>query len=311
MALALAVDAKLGWPQAFYVRIGHPVTWLGALIARLDSALNQEKATDGRRVRLGALTVALVVAAAVAPALALMAVLPGGVVGVVLIGVLAWPLLAARSLAQHVAAVAAPLAQQDLAAAREAVSHIVGRDPAGLDAAGTGRAALESLAENASDGVIAPLFWGAVFGLPGVAGYKAVNTLDSMIGHRTPRHSAFGQVAARLDDVVNWVPARLTGALFAVVAERPGRTFRIMMRDARQHRSPNAGWPEAAMAGALDRRLSGPRSYDGRPTEDPWLNPGAADPSAADVARGLHLYRRALWLAGGVLLFAGGVQVAL
>jgi adenosylcobinamide-phosphate synthase len=186
---------------------------------------------------------------------------------------------------------------------------IVGRDPARLDAAGLARAALESLAENASDGVVAPLFWGALLGLPGIAAYKAINTLDSMIGHRSPRHAAFGRVAARLDDAANLVPARLTGLLIALASGRPRAGLRVMARDARHHRSPNAGWPEAAMAGALGVRLSGPRIYAESVADEPLLNAGARDPAPGDVRRGLAVYLRATALAAAALAalaLAGG-----
>ncbi len=179
---------------------------------------------------------------------------------------------------------------------------IVGRDPARLDAQGVARAALESLSENASDGVVAPLFWGTIAGPPWIVAYKAITMMDSMIGHRTARYEDFGKVAARLDDLVNLVPARLTGQMIALASGRPGASLRSMLRDARRHRSPNAGWPEAAMAGALGVRLSGPRIYDGRVAEEPWLNAGAPDPAPADLARGLALYVRAMALCGAGLL---------
>ena len=224
--------------------------------------------------------------------------------GVVLTGILAWPLVAARSLYEHVQAVATPLGEGDETGAREAVSRIVGRNPETLDASAMSRAALESLAENASDGVVAPLFWGALFGLPGIAAYKAINTLDSMIGYRNDRYEDFGKAAAIIDDIANWVPARLTGGLIALVAKARGTAFRTMRRDARSHRSPNAGWPEAAMAGALGVRLSGPRMYDGVATDDPWLNGVAGDPRPEDVRRGLEVFRRAIAVFGGLLLVA-------
>jgi adenosylcobinamide-phosphate synthase len=229
------------------------------------------------------------------------ALLPGGAPGVILTGILAWPLVAARSLHQHVAGVALPLARRDMPAARVAVSRIVGRDPARLDEAGVARAALESLAENASDGVVAPLFWGVLLGLPGIAAYKALNTLDSMIGHRTSRHKAFGWASARLDDVANLAPARLTALLLALVSERRGDALATIRRDARRHRSPNAGWPEAAMAGALDVRLSGPRTYADRVAEEPWVNADAPDPGPEDLQRGLALYRRAMFVLAAAL----------
>ncbi len=232
-------------------------------------------------------------------------ILPGGWSGLILAAVLAWPLVAARSMHDHVDAVARPLTSGDLPAARQAVAMIVGRDPSELDAAGIARAATESLAENTCDGIVAPLFWGVIFGLPGIAAYKAINTLDSMIGHRTPRYEAFGWAAARIDDVANLIPARLTGLLFAIVSIRLRIALATMWRDAGHHRSPNAGWPEAAMAGALGIRLSGPRIYEGHLSEEPWLNGEAPDPTAADLNRALALYRRAmLVLALGLALLA-------
>ena len=221
---------------------------------------------------------------------------------IIITGILAWPFVALRSLHDHVAAVAHPLQSGDIEGARSAVSRIVGRDPASLDEAGIARASIESLAENASDGVIAPVFWGAVFGLSGIVGYKIINTLDSMIGHRSPRHEAFGWAAARIDDLANFIPARLTGFMFAVLSARPGNAMSCMMRDARRHRSINAGWPEAAMAGALSVRLSGPRIYHDRLADEPWLNEGARDPLAADIGRGLKLYRRAMLFTAATLV---------
>jgi adenosylcobinamide-phosphate synthase len=300
MALALAVDAVVGWPERFYRRIGHPVTWMGRLVSAIETRWNRG-APVPRRIG-GACCVLAVTAAAAVPAWAVQAQLPEGAPGLVLGAILAWPFIAVRSLHDHVSAVARPLTSGDLAEARRAVSMIVGRDPARLDDRGIARAALESLSENASDGVVAPLFWGAVAGLPGIVAYKAINTMDSMIGHRNERYEDFGKVAARFDDIVNIVPARLTGLMIVLVSGRPRTSLRVMMRDAHRHRSPNAGWPEAAMAGALGIRLSGPRVYGDRVAEEPWLNAGAADPAPGDLARGLALYVRAMLLCGAGLL---------
>lgn len=309
MFSALLVDAILGWPDRLFARIGHPVTWLGRLVSTLDSRLNTGSAA--RRRLMGVVTLAVVVLAAALPAVLLQRLI-GHLVGwhfggMVLIGIAAWPLVAARSLYDHVAAVAHPLQQGDLPAARRAVANIVGRDVSVLDAGGVARAAMESLAENASDGVVAPLFWGAVLGLPGIAAYKAVNTLDSMIGHRTERHEAFGWASARLDDVLNLIPARLTGLLIALASPVPMRALSIMMRDGHRHRSPNAGYPEAAMAGALGVRLAGPRIYHEVIAQEPWLNGGAADPEPADLGRALRLYATAMAL-GAALLAAIGLM---
>jgi adenosylcobinamide-phosphate synthase len=294
MLAGLLIDAAIGWPDRIHRRIGHPVTWAGALIAALDDWLNLE-GTSERDRRIAGLAAALaVIATAGFAGVILQWLLPDGLVGLILVGACAWPLIAARSLHDHVQAVARPLGASDLACARQAVAQIVGRDPAQLDEAGVARAAIESLAENSSDGVIAPVFWGVLFGLPGIAAYKAINTLDSMIGHRTPRHRAFGWASARIDDLANLIPARLTGLLLAAASDRPRAALDCMWRDARLHRSPNAGWPEAAMAGALGFRLSGPRSYADRVADEPWVNAAAPDPAPADIGRALALYRRAL-----------------
>lgn len=302
MLVALTVDALMGWPAAIYARIGHPVTWIGALIGALDRSLNRASASDLMRRVAGVIAATSVIGASAGLAWLVSTLLPDGWLGLVLTGVLAWPLLAVRSMHDHVAKVAEPLAAGDLDAARHAVSMIVGRDPSELGSPDVARAALESLAENTSDGIIAPLFWGVLVGLPGIAAYKAVNTLDSMIGHRTSRHEAFGWAAARIDDAANLIPARLTGLLFAIVSGRFQPALAAMRRDAHLHRSPNAGWPETAMAGALGVRLSGPRAYGGRMSDEPWLNGAAPDPDHRDIVRGLAIYRRAMTGAAIVLL---------
>lgn len=287
---ALLVDALIGWPPGLYRRISHPVVWIGWLIGALDRRWNR----GGGRIWRGGAAVAAVLVATVLPALLLTHLLLPLRFGPVALGVLAWPLVATRSLHDHVAAVARPLAAGDMAAARQAVAMIVGRD-LDEDPAPIARAALESLAENTSDGITAPVLWAALLGLPGIAIYKAINTLDSMIGHRSPRHLLFGRIAARLDDVVNLPASRLTALLFVLAAPpAKGRALRVLWRDAHRHRSPNAGWPEAAMAGALNVRLSGPRSYHGIQTPEPWLNETAPDPGPRDLHSGLALYRRAM-----------------
>ena len=304
MLVAMMVEVAIGWPDAIYHRIGHPVTWIGALIGVCDARLNWIDDTDFRRRVMGA-AVALGIMLVIGVATAFVVwLIPSGWFGGVLIGVLAWPLVATRSLYDHVGSVARPLEQGDLGGARAAVAMIVGRNPARLDAAGVGRAALESLAESASDGVVAPLFWGVIFGLPGIAIYKAINTMDSMIGHLTPRYAAFGWAAAQIDDVANLIPARLTGLIFAAVSGDWRASLACTWRDAGKHRSPNAGWPEAALAGALGIRLSGPRVYDDRMSDDAWVNAGASDPVAADVGRGLELYLKVMLVLALALLMA-------
>lgn len=305
MVLALGIEATFGWPSRLHALIGHPVTWIGALIARLDIAWNQETWTGTTRRRAGAAAALMVIGTVVLMAMLIQAALPEGLLGLALTALVAAPLLAARSLHDHVAAVATPLAGGDIATARHRIAMIVGRDPDVLDQAGIARAGLESLGENSSDGVVAPLFWGALLGLPGIAGYKAINTLDSMIGYRTPRHQDFGRFAAGLDDVANWIPARLTALAFALVSGRPDRVLRVCLRDGPNHRSPNGGWPEAALAAAVNRRVSGPRAYANRTEDHPWVNAGAPDPDAQDLRQGLTLYWRMLMLVAAVTLLAG------
>ncbi len=305
--VALVLDALFGEPDWLYRRVPHPVAWLGARIEAGEVIWNRDDLTAAARSRRGlALTLAVTLSVLViglALGLILWAV-PGGWL---LEAALAATLLAGRDLYDHVAAVARNLARS-LPEGRAAVAHIVGRDPDALDEGGVARATLESLAENFSDGVVAPLTWYLLLGLPGLMAYKAVNTLDSMLGHHTPRYEAFGKAAARLDDWVNFVPARLAGGLIVLAAlvlprAHAGRAWRTMLRDASRHRSPNAGWQEAALAGALGFALAGPRVYLDETVDDPWMGDGRADLTAQDVRAGLRLY-----LAAGVvtaILIAG------
>jgi adenosylcobinamide-phosphate synthase len=296
--LALLIEALVGYPDRLVRAIGHPVTWIGALIARLDAGLNRpSQGPDARRIA-GIVSLAIVVAFAAAAGVIVergLLLLP---FGILLAALAASGLIAQRSLYEHVAAVATALEHDGLAAGRAAVAKIVGRDPQALDEAGVSRAAIESLAENFSDGVVAPVFWMALAGLPGAAAYKAVNTADSMIGHRTPRHEAFGWAAARLDDLVNLPASRLAALLVVGAAALGGRAFaaeawRAVVRDAGRHRSPNAGYPEAAFAGALGLALAGPRVYAGVAVDDAVMGDGRREATAADIRAALALYRRA------------------
>jgi adenosylcobinamide-phosphate synthase len=292
---ALALDMIVGDLPGVFRYLPHPVELVGRLVGWFDHRLNREKRGDrARRVR-GMVTVGVLVLGAAATGFALAVILRavrfGWAIEILIVAVL----LAQRSLFDHVAAVGAALSRGGIVGGREAVRHIVGRDPQSLDEYGVARAAIESLAENFSDGVVAPALWYALLGLPGIFVYKTVNTLDSMIGHRTPRYLHFGWAAARLDDLMNLAPARLSGMLIAAAAlvtpeTRVAPAFRIMLRDARKHRSPNAGWPEAAAAGALDLALAGPRRYHGQVVNDPWLGDGRARVTTADISRALKLY---------------------
>jgi adenosylcobinamide-phosphate synthase len=301
IAAAWTIEVVFGWSDWLHKRIRHPVVWLGILIAALDRTFNRAGNIGPVRYASGVVATVFVVSVAAGLAWLIGAILPESWWGFAIEALIASSLIASRSLYAHVAAVWQPLATGDLDSARYAVAQIVGRDPATLQEDGIVRASLESLAENASDGVIAPVFWGVIFGLPGIAAYKTINTLDSMIGHRSDRHAEFGGFAARVDDLVNLIPARMTGALIAVASLKPS-AFQVMLRDAGKHRSPNAGWPEAAMAGGLGIRLSGPRFYAGQIHDEPWLNGTERDPEANDLNRGLALYCAAMGLGGAVLV---------
>jgi adenosylcobinamide-phosphate synthase len=292
--LAMLIELCLGYPQPLTRTIGHPVTWIGRLIGELERHLNRATA---RRAK-GIIAVLLVLVMVGTIAFIVERELFRLPFGTFVTALLASPLIAQRSLHRHVADVAAALETGDIAASRTAVSHIVGRDTGGLDQAGVARAAIESLAENFSDAVVAPVLWLAIAGLPGAALYKAINTADSMIGHRTARYAAFGWAAARLDDLVNLPASRLAALLLiAAAALKTGASsveaWRTVWFDAPRHRSPNAGYPEAAMAGALGLSLAGPRVYDGVRVEDATMGGGRRDANAADIRRALALYRTA------------------
>ncbi|WP_235031153.1 adenosylcobinamide-phosphate synthase CbiB [Geminicoccus flavidas] len=312
LILALVLDALVGDPPSLWRRLSHPVVLIGRLVTTLEHVLldppsareptpvkriTDEQATDASRRRRGVLLVLVVLGVAVAAGAALQALagqLPGGWL---LEAVAAATLFAQRSLSDHVLAVASGM-DEGIEAARRKVAMIVGRDPEQLDQPAVGRAAIESAAENFSDGLVAPLLWALLLGLPGLVAYKAVNTMDSMIGHKSQRYRQFGWAAARLDDLVNLPASRLAG-LVAILAAcvlpgaSPARAWRTVRRDARRHRSPNAGWPEAAFAGALGIALCGPRSYGGVPSVAHWIGDGRRDVTAADVRRAIRL----LWLA--------------
>ncbi|HEY3640738.1 MAG TPA: adenosylcobinamide-phosphate synthase CbiB [Xanthobacteraceae bacterium] len=295
---ALLFDIIIGYPDRLVRLIGHPVSWMGALIGALDRGLNRDEATPARRRMAGTITVLVLVAAVGTIAFLLERGLLRLPFGSIAAALLASTLLAQRNLHAHVARVAAALETAGLAAGRQAVSHIVGRDAEPLDQAGVARAAIESLAENFSDGVVAPALWMAIAGLPGAAAYKAINTADSMIGYRTPRHAAFGWAAARLDDLVNLPASRLSALLIIAAAgvtkgASPAGAWRAVRRDAHRHRSPNAGYPEAAMAGALGLMLAGPRVYGGVQVDDAMMGDGRRGADAADIRAALKLYRHA------------------
>ena len=303
---ALVLEAAIGYPQALYRVIGHPVTWIGWLIAALERWLNREKWSGNMRRMTGILTLMVLLAVVGGVSYRIEWLLSETLIGFVGLVLIASSLPAQRSLDEHVRAVAEGLEKDGLAGGRRSVAMIVGRNPDMLDESGVSRVAIESLAENFSDGVVAPLFWMAVGGLPGAALYKAANTADSMIGHRTPRYENFGWAAARFDDLIN-LPASRLAALWIVLAAlfmpraSAREAVRAIFRDARKHRSPNAGWPEAAMAGALGLKLAGPRVYGSELVDDAYMGEGRRDAGADDIRHALRLYRGACLIEALVL----------
>jgi adenosylcobinamide-phosphate synthase len=314
--LALLIELAVGYPEALFRAVGHPVTWMGRQIGWLDQVLNHDGLSRASRRMAGVIAVGITMATSATVAYALQGLLlfvPFAMFGAAL---LVSALLAQRSLYGHVAGVATALDEGGVVAGRAAVSHIVGRDPETLDEHGVARAAIESLAENFSDGVVAPAFWTILLGLPGGAVYKAINTADSMIGHRTDRHEAFGWASARVDDLVNWPAARLTAVLIVLAAATSsGRSareaWRAVRRDAHRHRSPNAGYPEAAMAGALGLSLAGPRVYGGVPVTDGTMGAGRRNVTVADIRTALALYQRADAMLIGLVALIASVLVAI
>src|SRR5215813_8381652 len=302
-ALAVLIEITAGYPHWLLRSIGHPAIWMGRLIATFERRWNNGSAGPGLRQIFGVITVLLLVAIVATAALIIergLLILPFGMIGA---GILASTLIAQRSLYQHVERVADALENEGARSAQEAVSHLVGRDTQSLDEAGVARAAIESLAENFSDGVVAPVFW-------------MIIAADSMIGHHSPRYQAFGWAAARLDDLVNLPASRLAALLIiAAAAVTQGASapaaWRAMRRDARHHRSPNAGYPEAAMAGALGLSLAGPRAYGGIVINDAFMGDGRRAAKTTDIRAALALYRCADAILVGCIVFTAAVLIAI
>ncbi|MBF0270063.1 MAG: cobalamin biosynthesis protein CobD [Alphaproteobacteria bacterium] len=318
---ALALDALLGDSPLVFRILPHPVKIVGSLAGFLEKKLNRPRRHAMDRAFRGFVLLMLMAGLALAAGIGVEKVKQSFAYGWVLELALAWMLIAQRSLFEHVLAVGRALKAKGLAGGREAVSHIVGRDVKQLDEHGVARAAVESCAENFGDGVVAPVFWYVLLGVPGLLLYKTVNTLDSMIGHKTERYRAFGVTSARLDDLMNLIPARLSGLLFVLAAffvptANPFKSFWVMVRDARKHRSPNAGWPEGAMAGALGLSLSGPRHYPEGPSNEPWIGRELrARATQQDIRRSLYMLAVGCFLnavlVGGLWLLLKGGQLSL
>ncbi|MCL7996999.1 adenosylcobinamide-phosphate synthase CbiB [Brucella sp. 21LCYQ03] len=312
LALALVLDRVVGDPPQLWQKVPHPVVLFGRAISWGEKRLNDHSLSVNALRNNGMWLIIGLVISCVVVGVVLDYLLPylgtaGALVEIVIVAVF----LAQKSLADHVRAVASGLREDGIEGGRKAVSMIVGRNPEQLDEGGVSRAAIESLSENASDGIIAPAFWFLVGGLPGLFAYKLINTADSMIGHLNDRYRHFGRFAARLDDVANYIPARLTGLLTVIAAafevdKKAGkRTLSVMWRDAPLHRSPNAGWPEAAFAGALELALAGPRQYGTEKVEAPlFYGEGKREADAADIDAALSLFWSMMSVMTGLVIVA-------
>jgi adenosylcobinamide-phosphate synthase len=304
-AVATLIERYFGYPDALFRIIGHPVQWIGAFIAWLDQSLNTKPDDEIEGLLRGGITVILLLGATALPAYIVQDLLNGIPGGWLINALIATAFIAQKSMRDHVQDVAHALSSS-VTAARISVAKIVGRDTTGLDESGIAKAALESLAENTADGIVAPVFWYALLGLPGLVAYKAINTADSMIGHKSDRHLFFGFCAAKLDDLVNLPASRLTALFFAAAAaftstDSANQSLHAAWNDASKHKSPNAGWPEAAMAGALGLKFGGPRAYEDGMVDLPWMGHGREAMTRADIAAGLALYDKALWIMFAVL----------
>ncbi|KOF14593.1 cobalamin biosynthesis protein CobD [Ensifer adhaerens] len=299
LVAALLIDRVVGDPDWLWSRLPHPVVFFGKAIAFLDGALNKHGTLDAKALKLrGVVMIGLLLLLSVVVGFVLHRLFGVmGLLGYLLEAAVVAVFLAQKSLGDHVRRVAEGLQRDGLEGGRTAVSMIVGRDPNTLDAPGVCRAAIESLSENFSDGVVAPAFWYAVAGLPGLLAYKMLNTADSMIGHKSPEYLNFGWASARLDDVANLPAARLSilliaaGALLHRGRRAAAEAIGVALRDHGLHRSPNSGWPEAAMAGALDLQLAGPRVYGGVKVSEPMINaPGRSVAESEDIDAGIAVF---------------------
>ena len=310
MLIALCIDRLFGWPDFLFRRFSHPVVGIGQLISFFERNLNKTGWSSSLRMATGLLTLIFLMTGLTILGFLIVLAIPAGTLGILVTSFLVWPFIAAKSLADHVKAVAEPLKTNDLPSARQAVSMIVGRNSDNLGSNDIARAALESLAENTSDWVTAPLFWGVFLGFPVVLIYKLVNTADSMIGYKSERYADFGWASARFDDLINYIPARLTSLIYTIISRNTLKVLRITLRDASQHRSPNAGWPETSVAASIGVKLSGPRIYDGIKTNDPWLNSDGRNPTGHDLFSGLRLFDHFLWAITLLLLSCSVISFA-
>ena len=293
---AMLIDIALGWPNVLFKLVGHPVTWLSKIINLLDVNLNNPSYSDNAKRLNGCIALLICIVLISIIFMTIQKILADVPFGIFITMILMWPLIAINSMHKHIRNILKDFNNNKIKSIRKSVSKIVGRNTLKLNKISLIRASIESLGENTSDGIIAPVFWALIFGLPGIALYKTINTLDSMIGYKNTQYKDFGWASARLDDFVNIIPSRITGFLYAAVSKKFLFTMIVMIKDGNKHTSPNAGYPEAALAGALNVSLSGPRVYNNFTRHDQWLNETGLPPSIEDLKKALKMYENIMIL---------------
>ncbi len=303
--LALLIDILIGWPNKLFTIIGHPITWIGKAISFLEKTLNKQQFSMIQKRAFGILMLLFLNFPIVISATFLMSFLKELPFNIIIQAILIWPFLAVRSLYTHVYDILQKLERDDLGSARLALSKIVGRDVKNLNEEQICKASIESLSESTSDGVIAPIFWVLVFGFPGILFYKVVNTLDSMVGYKNERFQDFGWASARLDDLINLVPARLTAILISSLTSNPLKAFLFASKNSVASPSPNAGWPQSAMAYALKINLMGQKTYNGLIINQPSINENAPAPKRRKLREALNFYKKTVILVTVILTAVG------
>lgn len=296
LLIGIFFEICLGWPNIFLKNFSHPVIWIGNLIKLLDNNLNKKEFSHKVKKILGIFTLLIVIFITLFFFKIITIVLQYYFFEEFFYVVIIWSLMCTRSLYSHIIQIFNDLKRNDIIKARYSLSQIVGRDTKKLKKKAIIRASLESLSESTSDGIIAPIFWYFLFGMYGLIIFKIINTLDSMIGYKSKKYLAYGYASAKVDDILNILPSRLTGLIFVSLSFKPFETFKTMISNASKSTSPNAGWPESAFAGALSVRLGGPKTYHGILNNDKWLNGECSDPTINDLREGIKLYIKSVIL---------------
>jgi len=294
LLVGIFLEICLGWPNILLKNIGHPVIWIGSLINLFDIKLNKKAYTYQTRKIFGFVTLIFTTLATVFFFKIIANILQNLFFVEFIYIILIWSLMCSRSLYNHIIQIANDLEKNDVIKAKKSLSKVVGRDTTNLRKKGIIRASLESLSESTSDGIVAPIFWYFLFGIYGLIIFKTINTLDSMIGYKSKKYLAYGYASAKIDDILNIIPSRLTGLIFVILSSKPKNTFKIMTKNASKSNSPNAGWPESAFAGALSIRLGGPKTYSGISNKNKWLNGECNNPTINDFHEGIKLYLKSV-----------------